>query len=752
MSRREGVTLFMTLLAAFDVLLMRYAGQDDVVVGSTIAGRNHAETEGLIGFFINTLALRTDVSGNPSFIELTRRVKETAVAAYAQQELPFDRIVEDLHPERDPGSTPFFRIMFQFKTTTGWPLAMRDLTVEHLPVVPASSKFDLMLTAVAKGGELRLLLEYSAALFAPETIERMLGHYVALLRHAATAPHLPIGSLAMTTADERRRLDAWNETAAPFPRDRCIHELFETQVARAPDAVAVQAGTVSITATELNARANRVAHYLRARGVGPEVRVAVCLERSIDMIVALLGILKAGGAYVPLEPSYPRERARFVLQDSGARAVLTQARLVAALPEGDVPLIRLDSDWPEIARESRENPSIATSAEHLAHVIYTSGSTGRPKGVASAHRCTVNRLAWMWDAYPFGDDEVCCQKTALSFVDAIAEIFSPLLCGVPLVIVPDEVVKDPPQFVAALAAHRITRLVAVPSLLHVLLETGVTSRQLDRLRYCVCSGEALPLPLAAACREQLPATTLLNLYGSSEVAADVTHYAVRSTDAAAIPIGRPIANTEAYVLDADLRRLPVDVPGEIHIGGEALARGYINLPDMTAERFVPDPFSGRAGARLFATGDLGRYRVDGHIEYRGRRDHQVKVRGFRIELAEIEAALETHPGVRDAVVVARGEGGDKYLAAYVVGNGDPPSTSRVARASASDAARVHGPLGVHAARLAATDDKWQGEPAGLTSGRFRRGFARGSHRPANLDRGDPLEHLGGCSETGSGPH
>ncbi|MEP6915274.1 MAG: amino acid adenylation domain-containing protein, partial [Acidobacteriota bacterium] len=679
LGRREGVTLFMTLLAAFQALLARYAGQKDVIVGSTIAGRNRAETEGLIGFFINTLALRTDLSGNPTFRELLRRVKETAVGAFAHQDLPFERLVEELQPERDIGHTPWFRVMFQFKTAEGAPPAMSGLALEHLPTSTHSSKFDVMLTAIDAEGALTLLMEYSAALFAPATIERMLGHYTTLLQHLADAPDQRIAALAlMTKADEHRLVHEWNQTQAEFPRERCIHELFEAQAERAPGRVAVIAGDEQITCDDLNARANQLARHLRARGIGPEVRVAICVERSIDMVVGLLGVLKAGGAYVPLEPSYPPDRLGFVLRDSEARVVVTSQRLAGTLEATGIPAICLDRDWPGISRESAANVAGGATAGNLAHVIYTSGSTGRPKGVASAHRASVNRLAWMWEAYPFGEDEVCCQKTSLSFVDAIAEIFSPLLGGAPLVMIPDEVVKEPSALVEFLSDHRVTRLVLVPSLLDVLLKSESLGAKLRCLRYCVCSGETLPVALAAAFREKLPGAILLNLYGSSEVAADVTSSVVDSTDeTSSVAVGRPIANTRVYLLDEQLSPVPVGVPGEIYIGGEGLARGYLHLPELTAQAFIPDPFGSRPGERLFKTGDLGRYRSSGSIEYRGRRDHQVKLRGFRIELGEIETALKTHPGVQDAVVIARDDRGDKYLVAYIVPVDDSPSTSQL---------------------------------------------------------------------------
>jgi amino acid adenylation domain-containing protein len=487
-----------------------------------------------------------------------------------------------------------------------------------------------------------------------------------LLEQFSEAAERPLAQISLLDAQERDRvLRQWNETSRAFPQ-QCIHEAFEAQVEQHAAAIAVRCGSEAVTYAELNARANQLAHHLRSRGVGPEVRVAICVERSIDMIVGLLGILKAGGAYVPLEPSYPSERISFVLADCQAPILLTQQRLRDRLSAVSVETIYLDGP---LMPASVENPVLLTSAENSAHVIYTSGSTGQPKGVVGTHRASMNRFAWMWRTYPFAADEVCCQKTSLSFVDAVWEIFGPLLKGVPLVIIPDEAVKDPREFLEALSVNEVTRLVLVPSLLRVMLEMSADlSRKLGCLRYCVCSGETLPVELASKFRQQLPHTNLINLYGSSEVAADVTCYEVSVTDnLTTIPIGRPIDNTEVYILDLDFQPCAVGIIGEICVSGEGLARGYLNRADLTAERFVPHPFTTRAGARLFRTGDVGRYLPDGTIEYRGRLDHQVKVRGFRIELGEIEACLRTHPQVNQAVVVAfEGQSADKQLVAYVV--------------------------------------------------------------------------------------
>lgn len=682
LSRREGATLFMTLLAAFQTLLYRYTDEEDLVVGSPIAGRNRHETEELIGFFVNTLALRTNLSGNPTFRELLARIKETAVGAYAHQDLPFEKLVEEIHPERELNRNPFFQMMFQFQNEVREPLELSSLTISPLEVLTETAKFDLMLAAVEEKNVLTFVMEYSTDLFAGETIERLLRQLGTLLEGIVANPDERISQLPLMTEAERRQiLVDWNTTVREFQSDRCIHDLFADQAERTPDGEALACGDQRVTYSQLNARANQLAHYLQRHGVAAETRVAICLDRSVDLIVGLLGILKAGGVYVPLEPNYPTERLAFILKDSQALLLLTRKHLLASFPDsGSARVIVMDSPDPEIARESKENPTNALSAENAAHVIYTSGSTGKPKGVVSAHRASVNRFAWMWREYPFARGEVCCQKTALSFVDSIWEIFGPLLQGVPLVIIPDDDVKDPNRFVQCLGENTVTRLVLVPSLLRVVLESCEDLPQrLASLRYCVCSGETLSVELATEFRRQLPTVKLINLYGSSEVAADVTCYEVQSSAfLSGVPIGRPIANTRVFVLDSQLQPTAIGVPGEVFVGGEGLARGYLNRPDLTAERFIPDPTAGQPGARLFRTGDLGRYLSDGCIEYRGRRDHQVKIRGFRIELGEVETALATHDKVRQAVAVALDDvRGEKRLVAYIVADGDAPTTTEL---------------------------------------------------------------------------
>ena len=471
-------------------------------------------------------------------------------------------------------------------------------------------------------------------------------------------------------AELQQLLVKWNDTKAAYPKEQSIPQLFEIQVERTPEKVALVFDGQELSYRELNAQANQLAHHLRTLGIGPEVLVGVCMERSLKMIVGMLGILKAGGAYVPLDPTYPQERLEFMIQDSQIAVLLTQQRLVAQLPQHKAHVVCLDTDWPIITQKQATNLSSDITSENLAYVIYTSGSTGKPKGVLGTHRASVNRFNWMWKLYPFVSDEVCCQKTTLSFVDAVWEIFGPLLQGIRLVIIPDLVVKDAALFLHTLAQHNVTRIVLVPSLLRVLLESGnlAIQTQLPALKYWVSSGEALSPELVRRFQQCLPEATLINLYGSSEVAADTTYYEIKPdehyTD---VPIGKPIANSQAYLLDKDRQIVPIGMTGELYIGGDGLARGYLNRPDLTNERFIPDPFNQTPGARLYKTGDLARYQPDGTLLFMGRTDHQVKIRGMRVELGEIETVLRQHPTVQDVVVVAREITLDeKRLVAYVV--------------------------------------------------------------------------------------
>ncbi|NMG06761.1 non-ribosomal peptide synthetase [Brasilonema sp. UFV-L1] len=671
LSNREGVTLFMTLLAAFQTLLYRYTGQEDICVGSPIANRNQAEIQGLIGFFVNTLVLRTHLSSNPSFLELLGRVREVCIGAYANADIPLEKLVEELHPERNLNQTPLFQVMFGLLEDTQKDLTLPGLTLSWLPIHSQTARFDLTLQVVDGESELRGSLEYNTDLFNAETITRMVEHFYTLLEGIVTNPQARLSNLPVLTATElHRQVVEWNNTSTNYLADVCVHQLFEAQVERTPDAVAVVFEDEQLTYRELNARANQLAHHLRSLGVEPEILVGICVERSLSMIIGLLGILKAGGAYVPLDPTYPQERLAFMLSDSQVSVLLTQQKLVERLPEHEAQVVCLDTDWDIISKHCQDNPTSISKVDNLAYVIYTSGSTGQPKGVFGLHRGAINRFDWMWQNYPFVQGEICCQKTSLNFVDSVWEIFGPLLQGVPTVIVPDEVVKNPQQFVATLAHNNVTRLVLVPSLLRVLLNTYTNLQfQLPQLKLWVSSGEALSIDLLQQFRQSLPDSTLLNLYGSSEVSADVTCCSLNPH--APLPervlIGHAIANTQIYILDANRQPVGVGVAGELHIGGDGLARGYLNRPELTAEKFIPNPFSDFSATRLYKTGDLARYLPNGEIEYIGRIDHQVKVRGFRIELGEIEARLTQHPTVGEAVVVVREDvPGDKRLVAYVV--------------------------------------------------------------------------------------
>ncbi len=672
LSRQEGTTLFMTLLAAFQVLLRRYSGQDDVVVGTPIANRIRPELEGLIGLFANTLLLRTSLAGNPSFRLLLQRVREVCLGAFAHQDLPFEKLVEALGPKRDPSLNPLFQVMLVLQNA---PMDAADLmglklrsveTLQPLGIESGASKFDLTLYITDTAEGLRGVIEYNTDLFDAATVERLAGHYRQLLSGIVADPAQPVAGLPLLTEAERRRLHEWNATWADYPRDQCIHQLFEAQVARTPDAVAVACEGEQWTYRELNARANQLAHHLNALGVGPETRVAICVERSLAMVVGLLGILKAGGAYMPLDPAYPLDRLDFMLRDTQAPVLLTQQGLLKRLPRQQAEVICLDTEWQLIAQQDKENLNSGVTPSNLAYVIYTSGSTGTPKGVMVPHRGICNRLTWMQDTYQLTSADRVLQKTPFSFDVAVWEFFWPLFTGTRLVVARPEGHRDNEYLVKLIIDQSITVLHFVPSMLQVFLEGGGLE-ECTSLRFVFCSGEALPTTL----RDHFFARSnaqLHNLYGPTEASIDVTFYSCqRGSQGSSVPIGRPIANTQVYVLDMHLQPVPIGVSGELFIGGDGLARGYLNRPELTSKQFIPHPFSEEPGVRLYRTGDLARYLPTGDIEFIGRLDHQVKLRGYRIELGEIEATLTKHPAVREAVVVAREDSpGNKRLVAYVV--------------------------------------------------------------------------------------
>ncbi|MEO8429879.1 MAG: amino acid adenylation domain-containing protein [Acidobacteriota bacterium] len=667
LSRSEGATLYMTLLAAFQALLLRYTGQEDIAVGSPIAGRNRSEIEGLIGFFVNTLVLRTDLSGDPTFRELLRRVREVALGAYAHQDMPFERLVEELQPDRDLGQNPLFQVTFALQNAPGRDTEFPGIALKNLSVDSGVTRFDLEVHLSEGDDGLHGNFVYSTDLFDAPTIERMASHFQTLLEGIVADPDRNIGDLPLLSDSERLELvSKWNTTGIEYPPGGTVHGWFERQAARTPDTVAVVFEAESLTYGELNERSNRLGRYLVGRGVGPDVLVGLCMERSIEMVVGLLGILKAGGAYLPLDPGYPVQRLKFMLDDAAAAIVLTQERLVDFLPEGSFERLRLDMDWPEIERESDENPRSLALEEHLAYVIYTSGSTGTPKGVEVSHAAILNHMFWMQSVFPLTDRDRVLQKTPISFDASVWEFLAPLLAGAGLVMANPGDHRDAAALVRTIVRHDVTVLQVVPTLLQMLLEE-------ERLRECVslkrvfCGGETLTIELRDRFFASLSAE-LHNLYGPTEASIDATSWTCRRGDAEApIPIGRPISNTQVFILDARMRPVPVGVIGELFIGGAGLARRYLRRPDLTATRFIPDPFTRESGARLYRTGDRARYRADGAIIFLGRTDEQVKIRGYRIELGEIKAALDSHPAVASSVVVVREDTpGERRIVAYVV--------------------------------------------------------------------------------------
>ena len=672
LSRQANTTMFATLLAAFQVLLYRYTGRQDLLVGTPVAGRPRAEVEGVVGLFLNTLIVRTRLSPDRSFRSLLATVREGVLEALDHQALPFEQLVAELRPDRSLGHNPLFQAMFTLDETPPSMPKLGPLKVSPIRIARHSTILDLSLILRTTGEGLTGKLEYRTDLFDADTIERMVGHYQTLLEAITADSDRPIADLPLLQQQEWRRLvKEWNTASSNSSEDDCIHRRFEQQAERTPHAVAVVSPQGQLTYQELNGRTNQLARHLIELGVGPEVPVAICLERSLEMVVALLGIMKAGGACVPLEPTHPKDRLGLMLQDAGARIVLTRRSGLGELPPHRAKVVLLDGDQELTRRHSKANLPRRATPDGLAYVLYTSGSTGRPKGVLQTHRAAVNRFAWQTNLCPAGPEEVYCQKASLGFIDAAWEIFRPLLGGASTVVVADEVVQDPAAFVGALADNHITCLLLVPSLLQVLLNDPDLQRRLPQLRVWVSSGEALPGDLARRFAQVMPSSRLLSLYGLTEagdtIADDVASTAGTPRAASSrSTIGMPIPNARVFVLDNHLQPLPVGVPGELCFGGRGLARGYLGSPWLTAERFLPDPFSDEPGARLHRTGDRARYLPDGSVELLGRVDDCLNLRGFRIEPGEIEATLRLHTAVREAAVAtATEEGGGARLVAYV---------------------------------------------------------------------------------------
>ncbi|HEU4559040.1 MAG TPA: amino acid adenylation domain-containing protein, partial [Longimicrobium sp.] len=675
LGRSEGATLYMTLLGAFQVLLGKYAGSDDVVVGSPIAGRTRREVEELIGFFVNTLVLRTDFSGDPGFREVLRRVREVTLGAYEHQELPFEKMVAELQPERSLSRSPLFQVMFTLENAEGGgDDDLSGLKVGGAGAAMEIAKFDLSLTLVATPQGLRGGLNYNTDLFERGTIERMLGHLARVLEQVAADADVRLSRLELLGEAERALvLEEWNRTAAEVPADLCIHQLFETQADRTPGAVAVVFEGAELTYAELDARASRLANYLRRRGVGPEVRVGICLERSLELVVSVLAVLKAGGAYVPLDPGYPAERLAYMLADAGASVLLTQDGLRSALPpRPGAQVVSVDGEWAEIATESAERPESGAGSRSLAYVIYTSGSTGRPKGVAVEHGAAAAHLAGFARELEIGAADRVLHFASFGFDVAFEQLFLPLLAGAGLVLRGADP-WPPAEWPSRVREAGVTVANLPPAYWQEVSATAGGSALPD-LRLLIVGADAMPTAAVRRWRTGVESPArLLNAYGPTEAVITATTFPLPGDypggyAGPVVPIGRGLPGRTGLVLDGSARPVPVGVPGELYLGGAQVARGYMGRPELTAERFVPDPFSGEPGARLYRTGDRARWRADGMLEYLGRLDVQVKIRGFRIEPGEVEAALRRNPGVTDCVVMAREDvPGDRRLVAYVVG-------------------------------------------------------------------------------------
>ena len=670
LARDSGASLFMVLQAALAVLLTRLGAGTDVPIGSPIAGRTDSALDDLVGFFVNTLVLRTDTSGNPSFRDLIARVRATNLAAYSHQELPFERLVEVLNPARSLSRHPLFQVMLAFQNNAPVSLDLPGLSARFEPVATASAKFDLSVSL----GERRASdgapagingrLEYSTDLFERASVEAMAGRFIRLLEAVVTDPERAIGSLDILTADERHAiLHEWNDTAHAIPPGT-LPELFAAQVDKTPDAIAVVFEEQSLSYAQLDAHSNRLAHHLRELGVGPETVVGLCVERSLEMVVGLIGILKAGGTYLPLDPSYPQQRLAFMLEDAQARVLLTQAALVERLPAHGAKTVRLDVDAPAIAQQPATAPAFALHPQNAAYIIYTSGSTGTPKGVAVTQQSVCNLSSAQMADFPMLPGDRVLGAASIGFDASVEQTLLPLLHGACVVLMADGEMPEPSAFWDFVSRYAVNYLDTTPTLLAAMIEAAPSAVTLHRI---VLGGEEAPPSLLRHLRRRFGGVPIANTYGPTECCIDATAFALDDVaDNIRIPIGRPLANYRVYVLDGGLQPVPAGVAGELYIAGAGLARGYLGQAGLTAERFVADPF-GPAGSRMYRTGDLARWRSDGVLDFLGRADAQVKLRGFRIEPGEIEAALVRHAGVAQAAVMAREDAaGGKRLVGYVV--------------------------------------------------------------------------------------
>lgn len=676
-SRQERCTLFMTLLAAFKVLLHRYTQSSDIIVGCPIAGRNQLETEPLIGFFVNTLAVRTSLAGDPSFRALLKNVRDNTLGAYANQDMPFDKLVEELHPQRSPTHMPFVQVVFSLNNEFVEEQIFPGIRSEEMEVDSLTAKFDLTVIAKDTPRGLNTVIEYNTDLFTQLRIERLLGHFQQLLESALADPDQRISRLQMLTAPERVELvERWNETTRAYPRDAAVHTLFEERAARTPHAIALQYGNRTITYGALDARANQVANFLLEAKAGPGGLVGVYMERSIEMIAAFLGILKAGSAYVPLDLSYPRDRLEFMIKDTSMPMILTQAAHRFELPQSTAGVVCLDAEWNAAGHASSQTPHAGASGDSLAYVIYTSGSTGQPKGVAVPHR-GITRLVVNTDYVRIGPEHRIAQASNASFDAATFEIWGALLNGACAIGISKEVALSPSEFEKFARRERITTLFLTTALFNQLArETPAVFGSMETVMF---GGEAVDPKWVRAVLAGSPPRRLIHVYGPTENTTFSTWHEIREArESGPVPIGQPIANSSIFILGPEMMPVPVGIPGEVYVGGDGLAQGYWNRPDLTAEKFVTNPFSADPAARLYKTGDLARFDDSGNVEFIGRVDHQVKLRGFRIELGEIESLLARHPGVATAVVLLREDiPDDKRLVAYIIPKGETPGAGEL---------------------------------------------------------------------------
>jgi amino acid adenylation domain-containing protein len=682
LSRQEGTTLFVVILAAFYKMLHLYTGQDDLIIGAPLANRSHKDMEDIVGFFLNMLAFRTDLSGDPSFKDLIHRVHETVTEGITRSDYPFIWLLETVSVVRNPGIAPVFQVMLNMLSFPQVTLQYNDLEMGFRELETGYTKYDLSLYAQEQGDRVYLQLSYQTDLFDDEAADRILNNMVAFLTSAIANPAARMSHLEVLTEAEKKTilLDFnFNNAAQDFDYNKCIHELFESQAEKTPGQTALILDGRRLEYGDLNARANQLANYLRRRGIGPEMGVAVCLERSFDTIIALLGIIKAGGYYVALDPDYPLLRLNRMLQDTAARILLLHKNTDQFEDYGGEKIYF--DDWAQLEGEDISNPVCLSTPTNLLNIVYTSSTTGNPKGAFITMRSVLNRIFWMWEAYPFRSDDVAVLQKSIALVAATWECFGALLKGIPTLILSREDLLDPQELWSKLVTERVSYLLASPALLQGVIDQAESHpSEWTTLRLATTSAETISVTMARQWNKLFPQAPLLNLYGSTECSSNVSVYNTLETspDASRVLVGKPLANVRVYILNDQLGFVPMGAKGEMMVSGECLVRGYLNLPELTAARFVPDPFSDRPGSRLYRTGDVARYCADGNIELLGRRDNQIKVRGFRVELDDVEVAILRHPIVKKcAVRVYQDQGGRNRLAAYLIAdNGMSSSTIR----------------------------------------------------------------------------